>query len=65
VGVSASTEIQAAARGVVEENRRLRNLLKAYGVSDAEIDGTSGQQGPLAAWPPHANHADKAMVVSQ
>jgi hypothetical protein len=49
VGVSASTEIQAAARGVVEENRRLRNLLKAYGVSDAEIDGATGQQGPLAA----------------
>jgi hypothetical protein len=33
----------------VEENRRLRNLLKAYGVSEAEIDGASGQQGPFAA----------------
>ena len=49
VGVSASTEIQAAAKGVVEENRRLRNLLKAYGVSDAEIDGASGNQGSIAA----------------
>jgi hypothetical protein len=49
VGVSASTEIQAAAKGVVEENRRLRSLLKAYGVSDAEIDGASGHQGPVAA----------------
>lgn len=49
VGVSASTEIQAAAKGVVEENRRLRNLLKAYGVSDAEIDAASGSQGTAAA----------------
>lgn len=49
VGVSASTEIQAAAKGVVEENRRLRDLLKAYGVSDAEIDGASGRQGSIAA----------------
>jgi hypothetical protein len=49
VGVSASTEIQAAAKGVVEENRRLRSLLKAYGVSDAEIDGASGNQGSIAA----------------
>lgn len=49
VGVSASTEIQAAARGVVEENRRLRNLLRAYGVSDAEIDNASGNQGSVAA----------------
>jgi hypothetical protein len=49
VGVSASTEIQAAAKGVVEENRRLRSLLKAYGVPDAEIDGASGTQGSAAA----------------
>lgn len=49
VGVSASTEIQAAAKGVVEENRRLRSLLKAYGVSDAEIDAASGNQGSIAA----------------
>ena len=49
MGVSASTEIQAAAKGVVEENRRLRSLLKAYGVSDAEIDGASGRQGSIAA----------------
>lgn len=49
MGVSASTEIQAAAKGVVEENRRLRNLLRAYGVSEAEIDGASGRQGSVAA----------------
>lgn len=49
VGVSASTEIQAAAKGVVEENRRLRSLLKAYGISDAEIDSASGNQGSIAA----------------
>lgn len=49
VGVAASTEIQAAAKGVVEENRRLRNLLRAYGISEAEIDGASGSQGSVAA----------------
>lgn len=33
----------------MEENRRLRDLLKAYGVSDVEIDGASGRQGSIAA----------------
>lgn len=33
----------------MEENRRLRNLLKAYGVDDAEIDGATGSQGSVAA----------------
>ncbi|KAM0717439.1 hypothetical protein Q7P37_007291 [Cladosporium fusiforme] len=49
VGVSASAEIQAAAKSVVEENRRLRNLLKAYGIPDAEIDRASGRRGSIAA----------------
>ncbi|KAK5121483.1 hypothetical protein LTR85_005316 [Meristemomyces frigidus] len=39
VGVEASAEIQAAARRVVDENRRLRQLLKQQGLSDTEIDG--------------------------
>lgn len=51
VGVEASAEIQAAARRVVEENKRLRHLLKQQGLSDAEIDGMSieSPQYPTAA----------------
>jgi len=49
VGVSASTELQAAAKGVAEENRRLRDLLRAYGIPEVEIDGASGTQGSAAA----------------
>jgi hypothetical protein len=37
-GVEASALVQAAARKVLDENRRLRALLKSRGVSDAEID---------------------------
>ncbi|GAB7366906.1 hypothetical protein MBLNU230_g1459t1 [Neophaeotheca triangularis] len=37
-GVEASAEIQAAARRVVAENRRLKQLLKEHGVGDAEIE---------------------------
>ncbi|KAL9118391.1 MAG: hypothetical protein Q9187_005067 [Circinaria calcarea] len=36
-GVTASTEIQAAARKVVEENLLLRSLLRRHGVTDVEI----------------------------
>jgi hypothetical protein len=38
MGVEASAEIQAAARRVVDENKRLRALLKQRGLSDADID---------------------------
>ncbi|KAK5241138.1 hypothetical protein LTR16_009720, partial [Cryomyces antarcticus] len=38
VGVEASTEIQAAARRVLEENRRLRGLLRIKGVGENEIE---------------------------
>jgi hypothetical protein len=48
VGVEASAEIQAAARrvlqenkAILEENKRLRQLLKQKGVEDAEIDSFS------------------------
>ncbi|MCJ1383879.1 hypothetical protein MMC17_006993 [Xylographa soralifera] len=37
-GVEVSTDIQKAARRVVEENIRLRSLLKLRGVTDVEID---------------------------
>ncbi|KAM3424365.1 hypothetical protein BST61_g11097 [Cercospora zeina] len=39
VGIRASAEIQAVARQVAEENRRLRGLLVKYGVSVGEIYG--------------------------
>ena len=51
----ASAEIQEAARRVVNENKRLRQLLKQQGISDAEIDGMatefpeSAQPTPTAA----------------
>ena len=38
-GIQASTEIQAAARSVETENKQLRTLLMAKGVSKSEIDG--------------------------
>ena len=39
VGAEASQEIQAAARKVLDENKRLRRLLRQQGFSDADIDG--------------------------
>jgi len=38
LGVEASAEIQAAARKVLDENKRLRELLRLKGVGDVEID---------------------------
>ncbi|KAH6635362.1 hypothetical protein B0J18DRAFT_45349 [Chaetomium sp. MPI-SDFR-AT-0129] len=38
-GVQASVEVQTAARRVVEENRRLRELLRYHGVSERSIEG--------------------------
>ncbi|KAF2690475.1 hypothetical protein K458DRAFT_399780 [Lentithecium fluviatile CBS 122367] len=37
MGIEASTEIQSAARRVLDENRKLRTLLHERGVSDTEI----------------------------
>lgn len=39
VGAEASQEIQTAARKVLDENKRLRRLLRTQGFSDADIDG--------------------------
>jgi len=52
--MGASAEIQAAARRVVDENKRLRQILKQQGLSDAEIDGATADiledpQYPTAA----------------
>jgi len=38
-GIEASVEVQTAAKRVVRENIRLRELLRAKGVSDTEVDG--------------------------
>ncbi len=40
-GVEASAEIQAAARRVLEENRRLRQMLKQYGIPEDQTDGVA------------------------
>ncbi|KAK6435370.1 hypothetical protein LTR95_008445 [Oleoguttula sp. CCFEE 5521] len=42
-GVAASAEIQAAARRVVDENKRLRQLLRQHGLTDAEIGNFGGE----------------------
>lgn len=39
VGAEASAEIQAAARKVLDENKRLRRLLRQQGLTDLDIDG--------------------------
>jgi hypothetical protein len=49
MGVEASAEIQAAARRVVDENKRLRALLKQRGLSDADIDGSPIEPTPASA----------------
>lgn len=38
LGVEASAEMQAAARRVIEENRRLRIMLRQHGYTDAAVD---------------------------
>ncbi|KKY25763.1 hypothetical protein UCDDS831_g01856 [Diplodia seriata] len=55
MGVQASAEIQAAAKRVLDENRRLRALLRHMGVSDADIDGFNDPS--LAAPSPSAADA--------
>lgn len=49
IGVEASAEIQAAARKVLDENKRLRLLLKQQGLSDAEIDGSHAMSSSPAS----------------
>ena len=62
LGVEASSEIQSAARRVAEENKRLRALLRARGVGDAEVDEFLGR--PTAEYPqfPSAVAALDAML---
>lgn len=61
-GIEASSEIQAAARKVIEENRRLRLLLAQHGLNPEDIsDEDSCQQQSNAAWAsnttPRSNNA--------
>ncbi|KAL2175700.1 uncharacterized protein P884DRAFT_279172 [Thermothelomyces heterothallicus CBS 202.75] len=57
-GVQASLELQAAARQVAEENKKLRLLLRLHGVSDRSIDAylagesRNGEQGRHGRGPP-------------
>lgn len=51
MGVEASAEIQAAARRVLDENKRLRALLKQRGLSDEEIEAFTEQQSENPQFP--------------
>lgn len=42
-GIEISAEMQAAARRVLDENKRLRHLLKQRGLTDADIESASTQ----------------------
>ncbi|KAF2494019.1 hypothetical protein BU16DRAFT_62105 [Lophium mytilinum] len=53
-GVEASAEIQNAARRVLEENKRLRALLRERGVSESEIVAVMGRH---VSTPEHASAA--------
>jgi hypothetical protein len=48
IGAEASAEIQSAARRVLDENKKLRTLLKSRGMSDMEIDGFMGVKESLS-----------------
>jgi hypothetical protein len=56
LGVKASAEMQAAARKVLDENNRLRALMRSRGITDAEIDqwmveSAAGQPGASSTAP--------------
>ncbi|KAI5813011.1 hypothetical protein BZA77DRAFT_322841 [Pyronema omphalodes] len=51
-GVEASVEVQTAAKRVIRENIRLRELLRSKGVTDAEINGfLRGSENTGSAFP--------------
>lgn len=61
-GVQATAEMQAAARGVAAENRRLRALLQHLGVDQAMVDKWAASDVPgsiKASW-----HADESTACS-
>ncbi|EKG13415.1 hypothetical protein MPH_09441 [Macrophomina phaseolina MS6] len=62
LGVQASAEIQAAAKRVLDENRRLRALLRHKGVSDAEIDSFTDTDSPSAS---HSSDALETMLSTR
>ncbi|KFY46741.1 hypothetical protein V495_02279 [Pseudogymnoascus sp. VKM F-4514 (FW-929)] len=58
-GVEASSEIQGAARKVIEENRRLRLLLAQHGVSPDDASDEDGSQ----QWPADTPRSDDAQAL--
>ncbi|KAH0175966.1 hypothetical protein KCU86_g16178, partial [Aureobasidium melanogenum] len=62
IGAEASQEIQAAARKVLEENKRLRRLLRNQGFSDADIDGPEHDE---FASSPSATEMLEVMLVTR
>ncbi|KAI4728014.1 hypothetical protein E4T49_04236 [Aureobasidium sp. EXF-10728] len=62
IGAEASQEIQSAARKVLEENKRLRRLLRQQGFSDADIDGPEHDE---CAMLPSAAEMLEVMLVTR
>lgn len=58
MGVEASMEIQASARLVVEENKRLRALLQSRGIMSLEIDTAIGSSSASLGAPTKAERLD-------
>ncbi|KFX95580.1 hypothetical protein O988_05735 [Pseudogymnoascus sp. VKM F-3808] len=58
-GVEASSEIQGAARKVIEENRRLRLLLAQHGVSPDDASDEDGSQ----QWPADTPRSEDAQAL--
>ncbi|CAD0089185.1 unnamed protein product [Aureobasidium vineae] len=61
IGAEASQEIQSAARKVLEENKRLRRLLRQQGFSDTDIDGPEHDE--FASSPSAAEMLDVMLVT--
>ena len=61
-GAEASREIQQAARRVLDENKRLRQLLKQQGLSDTEIDGFLSDRPENPQYPSATTVALESMI---
>ncbi|KAK1062654.1 hypothetical protein LTR74_010110 [Friedmanniomyces endolithicus] len=62
IGAEASAEIQSAARRVLEENKRLRQLLKQQGLSDAEIDAFLSNRPENTQYPSPTSVALESLI---
>ena len=61
-GAEASREIQQAARRVLNENKRLRELLRQQGLSDSEIDGFLSERPENPQYPAATTVALEGMI---